>query len=244
MKRGFTLIELLVVISIISLLSSIVVTSVNSARVKAEVSAGLTFEDNIYKKLYNCLIAQYDFEDENNLEKDSSGYNNDGNNNGVSSAVGVNGGKAAEFDADSDVIETAELDQNPSEETLSLWFYPEGSGRILAEENNGGYTYTKVGINNNLDLVTNVWSCNSSTPITPGKVLLNQWNHLALSYGNGKMFSYLNGSDYAEFSCSRSAPNRQFIKIGRGSGQSAGGFDSGIYFKGKIDNARFFNCAL
>ncbi len=34
-NRGFTLIELLVVISIISLLSSIVLTSVNSARAKA-----------------------------------------------------------------------------------------------------------------------------------------------------------------------------------------------------------------
>lgn len=34
-RRGFTLIELLVVISIISLLSSIVLTSVNSARAKA-----------------------------------------------------------------------------------------------------------------------------------------------------------------------------------------------------------------
>ena len=34
-KRGFTLIELLVVISIISLLSSVVMASVNSARVKA-----------------------------------------------------------------------------------------------------------------------------------------------------------------------------------------------------------------
>lgn len=35
LKRGFTLIELLVVISIISLLSSVVLTSINSARAKA-----------------------------------------------------------------------------------------------------------------------------------------------------------------------------------------------------------------
>jgi general secretion pathway protein G len=38
-KKGFTLIELLVVISIISLLSSIVISSVNSARAKGRDTA-------------------------------------------------------------------------------------------------------------------------------------------------------------------------------------------------------------
>src|SRR3989344_5438428 len=42
--KGFTLIELLVVISIISLLSSIVLSSVSSARDKARIAAGKQFD--------------------------------------------------------------------------------------------------------------------------------------------------------------------------------------------------------
>lgn len=42
-KKGFTLIELLVVISIISLLSSIVLASLNSAREKGRIAAGLKY---------------------------------------------------------------------------------------------------------------------------------------------------------------------------------------------------------
>lgn len=39
-KRGFTLIELLVVIAIISLLSSVVMASLNDSREKARIVAG------------------------------------------------------------------------------------------------------------------------------------------------------------------------------------------------------------
>jgi prepilin-type N-terminal cleavage/methylation domain-containing protein len=71
---GFTLIELLVTISIISFLSSIVIASLNSAREKARITAGLEFETGIRHTVGDLLVGEWLFDDITNLGKDTSGY--------------------------------------------------------------------------------------------------------------------------------------------------------------------------
>ena len=76
---GFTLVELLVVISIISLLVSVVLTSVNSAREKARIAAGKQFYSSLDHALGASAIGSWSFESGGGL----TAYDASGNNNGT-----------------------------------------------------------------------------------------------------------------------------------------------------------------
>ncbi|MBI5133910.1 MAG: LamG domain-containing protein [Candidatus Taylorbacteria bacterium] len=78
-RQAFTLIELLVVISIISLLSSVVLSSLNSARDKARVTAGKQFDSGVHRAAGDSAAAIWDFDEcAGTVAADRSGNGNIG----------------------------------------------------------------------------------------------------------------------------------------------------------------------
>ncbi|MDD5152764.1 MAG: prepilin-type N-terminal cleavage/methylation domain-containing protein [Candidatus Pacebacteria bacterium] len=73
-NKAFTLIELLVVISIVSLLSTVVIAAVNSAREKARIARGLQFDQSVKHAIGDNLVAEINFDNSNLV--DSTGYGN------------------------------------------------------------------------------------------------------------------------------------------------------------------------
>jgi prepilin-type N-terminal cleavage/methylation domain-containing protein len=78
-KRGFTLIELLVVISIISLLSSVILAALSSARDKARLAAGRQFDASTYHAMGDAAALIWNFDESSGATvSDSSGNGNTG----------------------------------------------------------------------------------------------------------------------------------------------------------------------
>ena len=77
LKKGFTLIELLVVISIIGLLSSVVLASLNTSREKARIAGALQFAASHFNAFGVEAIGVYKFnESSGTATNDSSGLSN------------------------------------------------------------------------------------------------------------------------------------------------------------------------
>ncbi len=240
MKRGFTLIELLVVVSIISLLSSIVFSSVNTSRDKAVITAGLQFENQIHKKLYNCLVAQYDFETTNDSELgiDSSGYGNDGTNYGATSVAGINGGRAAEF-AGTDFIRILNNDQMSLMDNLTIasWVKWDGGGNDNMVINKEGSAYEYRVRNGFVNLATNSWTWRGGVS---SPVKANEWSHVLISHEYpGRQKIFIDGIQTFQTN-SNGSINQSLDNITIGA-RSDG---SSSHFGGVIDNVRIYNCAL
>jgi prepilin-type N-terminal cleavage/methylation domain-containing protein len=193
--KGFTLIELLVVISIISLLSSIVLSSLSSARDKARIAAGLQFETSVLHALGSDMVAEYTFETSSDLGRDSSGNNYHATWQGTpgSQVTGIKS-KAIDVSFSGNLVASAPDMSQYTGFTVSAFIYP----RSYAGDSGGGgcahWIYNPVfyGIacNNN-------WWVNDSSGarqyFLPANLQLGKWNHVLMSYTPGIIKYFIDG---------------------------------------------------
>ena len=128
--KGFTLIELLVVISIISLMSSVVIASLNSARDKGRIAAGQKFGASLHHAIGDELVGEWKFDQDTLV--DTSGWGNDGTHSRGVSLPGdfVDGamGRSMIFDGTSDFVSTSLIVDLTQVASVSFWIKSNESG--------------------------------------------------------------------------------------------------------------------
>lgn len=245
MKRGFTLIELLVVISIISLLSSVVLSSVNSARDKARVAAGRQFDATIKHVAGDYLVGEWLFDDAGNRYADTSGSGNNGSCTSCPSVTtGFNGGSALSFNGGTYVVLGNSSSLNFTNAiTLSLWVKTgtTGDGPLFSKGVVNSTTELSLGFgysNPNL-LVARPYHYNFQVTYPHG-FSASDWHFLAMSVGPDGTKLYVDGKLVSSNSNTVIASNSENLTLGR-TGASTGYI---AYYSGAIDDARMYNKVL
>jgi prepilin-type N-terminal cleavage/methylation domain-containing protein len=259
-KRGFTLIELLVVISIISLLSSVVLASLNTARNKAKVGAGKQFYSSLHNAIGIDLIGEWKFENAGSgFADDTSGYGNTGvlaagASQVPASTCGLGLGGCGQFNGTDTGYMTSSDDAFDigagKDFTVSVWINSTQSAVggywplfVYKVGNAGGTTGYEMALYNETTKAwyAQIWSAGSNTYCQSGDVGDGIWHHLVMSRADNKLVTYTDGAQTCESGGAPTADlsNSHLFTVG-------GNYNwmVGSAYLGLIDEVRIYSSAL
>ncbi|MES2437110.1 MAG: LamG-like jellyroll fold domain-containing protein [Patescibacteria group bacterium] len=242
--QGFTLIELLVVISIISLLSTIVLASVNIARNRARVAAGLIFSTSLHRALGADAVGEWNFDAlDGSSVLDNSGLNNNGvaysaslssdtpNNSG--SSLSLNGSNYVE------VPNSPNYNFGTGDYAYNFWVKFSSVTSLNTYFENGSWggntlLFRQENANVVMVYINTQYAYSYSFSPEAGK-----WYNLALTRENGVMKLYVDGARLGanQAETSNIAPS-QVLRIG------SSVHASGQTFNGLIDSFRIYSRSL
>ncbi len=245
MKRGFTLIELLVVISIVSLLSSVVLSSLNTAREKARISAGLQFNAHTYKAFGADAVLIWDFDESSGTVTDLSGNGNTGTlQNGASRSTDspYNRGSSVSLNGSTQYVSAPNSTSlnvtGPI--TLSAWIKPTAIGGdykvVMAKRVNSNPTSYELYLGNNDGVLSYYNGTQYRSTFVPKT---NVWTHVAATLNNGRLTLYADGKEvYSATGVTGPTSTTGQFAVG-----VAGSYVA-EYFQGFIDDVRVYTQAI
>ncbi|MBI5133905.1 MAG: LamG domain-containing protein [Candidatus Taylorbacteria bacterium] len=255
-KRAFTLIELLVVVSIISLLSSVVLSSLNSARDKARIAAGKQFAAQAGRAAGDYAMGIW--------ELDECSGSSAGNRAGTNLGTIVGGaswtadsikatGCSLSFDGSTGYVWTT----NPTDQTqsysYSFWIKPDAIANAGLVSNSpinppisgGNGNSNNIYLNSNGTVGYFIFNGSGQNITSTTALGTGKWYHIAVSHdaANGKRSLYVNGRLEGQ---DTNISTQSFGRIIFSFNRNETGYFPGpnVFFDGQMDEIHFFAKAL